>query len=148
MPQSLAQVWLHLVFSTKNRQPWLADPAFREEMFKMLGYHVAQTGCVPELTGGWIDHVHLVLRLSRTISISDLVQELKTETTPWAKKAHNGSSEFSWQAGYAVFSVSQSQVEIVREYVLNQEEHHRRRSFQEELRLRHEIEIDERYVWD
>lgn len=151
MPQSLSQVWLHLVFSTKNRDPTLVSPPFREQMFKMLAHELGGIGCFPRLAGGWIDHAHLVFGMSRTASIAEVVEHVKTETSRWAKKIDGGTNDFTWQSGYAVFSVSQSQLETVMEYVRNQEQHHAKRSFQDELRelcRRHGVEIDERYVWD
>jgi len=151
MPQSLSQVWLHLVFSTKNREAFLQDPDFRDEMLRMLSHHVAEIGCFPKRSGGWVDHVHIVCGIARTVTIATLVEHVKTETSKWAKKTSNGVPAFSWQAGYGVFSVSQSNLNAVVDYVERQEEHHKRQSFQEEFRelcRRHEIEIDERYVWD
>ncbi len=151
MPQSLARVWLHLVFSTKERRAYLQQEPFREEMFRMLSHHVEQSGCVPVRSGGWIDHVHLVCGLSRTVTIAQLVENVKTETSKWAKKEPHSVSTFSWQAGYGAFSVSQSNLSRVVEYVESQVEHHQRQSFQDEFRelcAKHEIEIDERYVWD
>jgi REP element-mobilizing transposase RayT len=151
MPQSLSRVWLHLVFSTKDRRAYLQQEKFRNEMFPMLSHHVEQMGCTPVRAGGWIDHVHVVCGLSRTVTIAQLVEGIKTETSKWAKKAPHSISTFSWQAGYGAFSVSQSNLSRVLTYVDNQPEHHRQLSFQDEFRSlckRHEIEIDERYVWD
>ena len=151
MPQSLSQVWLHIVFSTKNRQTFLQNADFRDEMFRMLSHHVEEIGCFPKRSGGWIDHVHIVCGLARTVTIAKLVEHVKTETSKWAKKTSNGVPAFTWQAGYGVFSVSQSNLDAVIDYVDRQEEHHKRQSFQDEFRelcLKPEIEIDERYVWD
>ena len=151
MPQSLSRVWLHLVFSTKDRRAYLQRDDFRDEMFRMLGHHVEQAGCVPLRVGGWIDHVHIVCGLSRTVTIAKLVEHVKTETSKWAKHAPHGVLTFSWQEGYGAFSVSQSILSQVVDYVNRQPEHHGRHSFQDEFRelcLKHEIEIDERYVWD
>lgn len=86
MPQSLAPVWLHLTFSTKGRRDELQNPLFRDEMFRMLSYHTEQAGCFPQRAGGWIDHVHIVCGLSRTVTIAQLVEHVKTETSKWAKK--------------------------------------------------------------
>jgi len=151
MPQSLAQVWLHLVFSTKERQPFLKDETFQAEMFRMLAHHVKETGCVSASVGGHIDHVHLLVGLSRTITIAKLIEKIKTETSTWAKDKENCSSAFSWQAGYGSFSVSHSNCNAVDTYIRNQSDHHRKLSFQDEFRelcKRHAVEIDERYVWD
>src|SRR5262245_5826378 len=120
MPQSLSQVWLHIVFSTKDRKAYLQDAKFRDEMHRMLSYHVEQTGCNPKLAGGWIDHVHVVCGLARTVTIAGLIEHLKTETSKWAKKTPYDVPLFSWQRGYGAFSVSQSKLESVLEYVRRQ----------------------------
>lgn len=151
MPQSLAQVWLHVVFSMKERRPFLRDNVFQAEMFKMLAHHVKEQGCVSASVGGHVDHVHLMIGLSRTITIAKLVEKIKTETSKWAKQHEKCSSLFSWQAGYGAFSVSHSLRDAVDQYIRNQEEHHAKLTFQDEFRAlceKHEIEIDERYVWD
>ncbi len=151
MPQSLAQVWLHIIFSTKERRPFFQDKNFRSEMFKMLSFHVTEQQCVSVSVGGHVDHVHLLIGLSRTSSIAKVVEKVKTATSKWAKSHSKCSSAFAWQAGYAAFSVSHSLVDTVDEYIRNQELHHKQRSFQDELRLlceKHEMEIDEQYVWD
>jgi REP element-mobilizing transposase RayT len=151
MPQSLSQVWLHIVFSTKDRQTFLQEVGFREEMFRMLSHHVNDIGCFPKRSGGWIDHVHIVCGLSRTLSIAKLIEHVKTETSKWAKQGPKGIRTFSWQSGYGAFSVSQSNLDRVIEYVEQQEERHAYRSYQDEFRelcIKHGIEIDERYAWD
>jgi REP element-mobilizing transposase RayT len=151
MPQSLARIWLHIVFSTKDRQPFLQNPELRDEMFRMLGYHAKETGCPPARVGGWIDHVHILCGLSRTVTVADLLEVVKRETSKWIKERAPEFSEFHWQNGYGAFSVSQSQVGRVIEYIERQPEHHRRTAYQNEFRAicaKHEVEIDERYVWD
>jgi putative transposase len=151
MPQSLAQIWLHIVFSTKERRPFLRDDEIREEMFRMLSHHVGKVGCHPLKSGGWHDHVHVVCGLGRTISVAKLVEEIKTETSKWAKDRSPALATFTWQAGYGAFSVSQSNVPQVLTYVEHQPDHHRDVSYQDEFRklcLLHQLPIDERYVWD
>ena len=151
MPQSLAQVWLHVIFSAKNRRPFLTNSEFREEMFRMLAYHVKASKCVSVSVSGYVDHVHLLVGLSRTITIAKLVEHVKTETSKWAKKAVGGHAAYSWQTGYGAFSVSHSMLDLVDTYIRNQEQHHAKLSFQDEYRLicqKHGIEINERYVWD
>ena len=151
MPQSLAQVWIHIVFSTKERRPFLQDGSFQHEMFRMLSYHVNQSNCVSVSIGGHVDHVHLLIGLSRTITVAHLVENVKTETSKWAKKAAGGHPDFSWQSGYGVFSVSESLLDEVDRYIRNQAEHHQAMSFQDEFRRiceKHGIAMDERYVWD
>ena len=151
MPQSLAQVWLHIVFSTKERRPFLKSEEFRTEMFRMLAHHVMETNCVSASVGGDVDHVHLLVGLSRTIEIAKLIEVIKTETSKWAKKASGGTKRFSWQAGYGAFSVSHSKRNSVDKYIRNQADHHQKLSFKDEFRelcKRHDLELDERYAWD
>ena len=117
----------------------------------MLAHHVKETGCVSASVGGHIDHVHLLVGLSRTLTIAQLIESIKTETSKWAKKIPNGVEAFQWQSGYGAFSVSHSQRDVVDAYIRNQAEHHQKLSFQDEFRAlckKHAIEIDERYVWD
>ena len=135
MPQSLAQVWLHIVFSTKNRKAYLQHHDFREQMFRMLAHHVKETGCLVATVGGHIDHVHLAVGLSRTLPISKLIEKIKTETSKWAKDVEGGHPNFSWQSGYGAFSVSHSNLDAVKQYIETQEDHHAKRSFQDEFRL-------------
>jgi len=120
-------------------------------MFRMLGHHAKEAGCPPARVGGSHDHVHVLCGLSRTVAIAKLVEVLKRETSKWAKDRSPDLQAFYWQSGYGAFSVSQSQVDQVIEYIDRQPEHHRRMTFQEELRAiceRHKVEIDERYAWD
>jgi len=151
MPQSLCRVWLHLIFSTRGRRPFLRQPEFRKAMFGVLARQVMQAGCQSVSVGGYIDHVHLLVGLTRTMKIADLVQAVKTASSAWAKTVIGGSPHFAWQRGYAVYSVSQSQLVAVDEYIRNQEQHHARLSFQEELRIlcrKHGVVLDERHAWD
>src|SRR5207248_1459132 len=108
MPQSLSRVWLRIVFSTKDRQPFLRDDTLREEMFKMLGHEANKINCPSGGVGGWHDHVHLLCGLARTITIADLVEAMKRETSKWAKDRSPDWLNFHWQNGHGAFSVSQS----------------------------------------
>lgn len=151
LSQSLANVAVHLVFSTKNRQAYLANDELRSEMHQQLGGTSKTLDCSPLIVGGVEDHVHLLGRMSRTISISAWVKELKRVTSIWVKERAPHLASFQWQSGYGAFSVSQSETERVVQYIKNQSEHHRQRDFKTEFRLlldRHQIEYDERYVWD
>ncbi|MBY0229222.1 MAG: IS200/IS605 family transposase [Gemmataceae bacterium] len=150
MPQSLARVYLHLVFSTKHREPTLADE-WRPEMFRMLGGIANNQGCPALIVGGVADHVHLLCQLSRTITIARLVNVLKSDSSAWANETKKLPGEFHWQNGYGAFSVSDTAVEAVKEYIQRQPEHHAQQSFKEEFRewlTRYGVEWDERYVWD
>ncbi len=151
MAQSLSVVYLHLVFSTKHRQPFLEDAELREEMFRFLSYTSNELGCEIKQVGGMPDHVHILARLSRTITQADWVKELKRTSSIWIKQREPLLADFAWQLGYAVFSVSQSQFQKTYRYILHQQEHHQNLSYQNELRYllrRHKTTWDERYVWD
>jgi putative transposase len=150
MPQSLAKIYIHVIFSTKDREPILADE-WRDELFHVLGGAVNNLGCQILIVGGVADHVHLLFQLSRTISIADAVGKIKSTSSAWINQTRGLLEEFHWQAGYAAFSVSQTKLEVVREYIRGQAEHHRKVSFQDELRdwlRRYEIAWDERYLWE
>jgi putative transposase len=151
MPQSLSNVLLHLVFSTKNRTPWLRDAELRKELYKYSATTFRSIECPALIINGTEDHIHALFNLARTVSIADVVQEVKTETSKWIKTKGVFYQDFHWQAGYGVFSVSQSARDRVYKYIENQEEHHRRRSYQDEFRalcFKHGVDLDERYVWD
>ena len=151
MPQSLARIWLHITFSTEGRRAHLQNPEIREEMFRMLSYVANEIKCPAARSGGWIDHVHILCGLARTITVAQLVEHLKTETSKWIKKRTALLANFHWQHGYGAFSVSQSGTDDVVDYIDRQCEHHRKMTYQEELRLickKYAVEIDERYVWE
>jgi putative transposase len=151
MPQSLSVVYLHLVFSTKERRPWLRDPILRAEMHAWLGGASRKLGCPTILVGGVEDHVHLLARYGRTISQADWVKELKRTSSLWIKERDPASQDFAWQAGYGIFGVCTSRLDVVRNYIARQEEHHGTRTFQDEFRTlleEHGEAWDERYVWD
>ena len=151
MPQSQSAVYLHLVFSTKERRPFLKDQVLRSECHAYLGGVSKKLECPVILAGGVEDHVHLLARQSRTITQADWVKKLKRASSLWIKERDPAAKEFAWQAGYGFFSVSFSHLEKVTEYIARQEEHHRVRSFQDEFRAmlaKHRIEWDEKYLWD
>jgi len=152
MPQSLAKVIVHIVYSTRHRKPWLDDPGLRSELYAYNATILKEEVDSPAiLINGVEDHVHILCLLSRKFAIMDVIKTSKTETSKWIKKQGSACDDFQWQAGYGIFSVSQSNVEQVKRYIANQEEHHKRMTFQDEFRelcKRHGIEIDERYVWD
>ena len=151
MPQSLSRVYLHLVFSTKDRQPWLKHADLRNHLHSYLAATLKNLDSNPVEVGGVADHVHILSLLPRTRTIAELVKETKRVSTNWLHEQAANLKDFHWQAGYGAFSVSQSNVEDVSTYIRNQEEHHRRISFQDEYRefLRKQaIDYDEKYVWD
>jgi putative transposase len=150
MAQSLAKVYIHLIFSTKGRSPVLAKE-WRNELFHVLGGNANKLGCQSLIVGGVADHIHMLFQLSRTISIADAVGGIKSASSAWINQSHRPASLFQWQAGCAAFSVSQSLIEAVRVYIQNQAEHHQMKSYEDELRewlRRYDVEWDEEYVWD
>jgi REP element-mobilizing transposase RayT len=149
MPQSLVSMNVHIVFSTKNREPHIT-PELQPRLHAYMGGIIrGETGRLLTI-GGMPDHVHLLVNLGRTIALADLVRFLKSNSSRWVHETFP-NMPFAWQAGYRAFSVSASQLGIVRQYVQTQVEYHRTMNYQDELReflRRHEIEWDERYVWD
>jgi putative transposase len=146
MPQSLGKILVHVVFSTKDRRPFLAQKPLRDELHRYLGGHLAKLDSPALVVGGVEDHIHLLCNLSRTRAAADLVRDVKR-----ASSIGPALANFAWQAGYGLFSVGASQIPAVRAYIAEQEEHHRQFSFQDELRKllhRYGIDYDERYVWD
>lgn len=150
MPQSLSLVIVHVIFSTKQRLPFL-DSESRTSMHAYLATIARDLDCDCYRVGGVKDHVHIAIRLSRTITIADLVEKLKTTSSVWAKKEFASLKKFSWQRGYGCFSISPGDLEALIHYIDGQPEHHRKRTFQEEFRAflkKYHVEYDEAYVWD
>jgi REP element-mobilizing transposase RayT len=151
MPQSLSKIYLHLVFSTKNRTPFLQDKDLRDRMHAYLAGICRNLECPSIRIGGVEDHVHILCYLSRTVAVADLVRELKRDSSKWIKEQSADLAEFHWQDGYGAFSISPSHVEQLTTYIVNQAEHHGAESYQDEFRRllnKYGIEYDERYVWD
>jgi REP element-mobilizing transposase RayT len=150
MPQSLSKVILHIVFSTKDREPWL-EPQIRPRMHAYLATICRDLGGDGLRVNGVFDHVHIVTTLPRTVSQAEMVEQLKKRSSKWIKTIDPRCRRFFWQRGYAAFSVSPSQLGAAIKYVEAQEKDHRTRTFQEEYRemlRKHGVEFDERYVWD
>jgi REP element-mobilizing transposase RayT len=150
MPQSLSKVIVHIVFSTKNREPWL-DANVRPRMHAYLATTCRNLGAEFVHAGGVADHVHIVTALPRTLSQAQLIEQIKKTSSKWIKTLDVRYRAFSWQRGYGAFSVSQSQLDAVLLYISSQKEHHRTRTFQQEYRellRKHGVDFDERYVWD
>ena len=150
MPQSLANVIIHIIFSTKDHVAFI-DDAIESELQKYLATVAKSCGCLSHQIGGTANHVHVLCSLSRTTTISELVEEIKKRSSKWMKTKGPRYAKFSWQTGYGVFSVSQSQFDAVRDYIKTQRDHHRRKTFHEEFREfldKYKIAYDERYVWD
>ena len=148
--QSLARIAIHLVFSTKNRERWL-DDSLRPELFGYMATVGRGLGCEVFRIGGVADHVHLAIDLGRTVRVADFVKRVKQASSVWLKERSSGHRGFEWQAGYGAFSVGQSQLARLVDYIDHQEEHHRKVGFREEyLRLleKYGLPTDERYLWD
>lgn len=150
MPQSLTRNYVHIIFSTKHREPVLLSPV-KEELWDYLGGVCKQLECNPICIGGYNDHVHILCVLSKKLALMKLVEEIKSHSSKWIKTKGNAFEGFCWQRGYGAFSVSPAQLEILETYIKNQEAHHRERDFQEEYRsilTKYKMDYDERYVWD
>jgi len=150
MSQSLVKNLIHLVYSTKHHRPWIAKN-YRNALFAYQAGIFREWDSPAITIGGVEDHVHALFALSKNHPLKKIVEEGKQGSSKWTKTDGPRNLEFHWQAGYAAFSVSQSNLDEVKRYIENREEHHRKLTFQEELRAfyrRHEIEFDERYVWD
>lgn len=151
MPQSLSNILVHIIFSTKNRYPFLSDKDIRNEMHAYLGGTCNNLDCQVIVVGGTSDHIHILSKLSKNISAAKLIGDIKRESSKWVKTKGGMLQKFAWQNGYGVFSVGKSETDKVRAYILNQAEHHRKKNFQDEFRQfmeAYEIEYDERYSWD
>ncbi|MDF9834447.1 putative transposase [Ereboglobus sp. PH5-5] len=150
MPQSLSRILVHLVFSTKHREPIIA-PADQSALHAYLAGTLNAIGCPVIQIGGIADHVHLLFGLSRTHTIADIVKHAKQNAARWLRERDARYRNFLWQSGYGVFSVSPSMADTVQTYIRTQPEHHRKVTFQDEYRAllaKHGIEYDENYVWD
>jgi len=150
MPQSLALVIVHVIFSTHDRRPLLQHPV-RHDLHAYLAARARDIGCECYGVGGVADHVHLAVRLSRTVTVAKLVEELKTSSSKWLKTQSPVLKLFSWQSGYGAFSVGPADLPALRRYIDEQETHHQKTTFQDEFRLllkKYGVEHDERYMWD
>jgi len=150
MPQSFVSLHCHLVFSTKNREP-LIRPSWSPRLYQYIGGIVRGQSGRLIAAGGMADHVHLLVSMGKTRAVADLVRDVKSNSSGWVHETFANLGGFAWQTGYGAFAVSYSNVGEVKRYIAGQEEHHRVRSFKEEFLAfleRHEIEYDERYIWE
>ncbi len=150
MPQSLSSILIHLVFSTKHREPFIT-PAIETELHPYLAAIFRELKSPSLAIDGTADHVHTLFSLGRVITIAELVEEIKTESSKWIKTKGIEFRNFHWQKGYGAFSIGQSNVAALKRYIHGQKRHHQRVSFQDEYRKflkAYGIDYDERYVWD
>jgi REP element-mobilizing transposase RayT len=149
MSHTYTNIVIHALFSTKDRHPWLT-PEIRDEAFCYLGGTINELGGQSLLVNGPRDHVHMLFVQPRTLSIADLMEKVKANSSGWVKDRWPNQRQFGWQTGYGAFSVSKSHVDQVKRYIRNQEEHHRKVSFQEEVLAflkKQGVEYDPRYVF-
>jgi putative transposase len=150
MPQSFASIHLYLVFSTKNRQGWLTN-AFAKRLYKYIGGILRTKKCVLIGAGGMPDHTHLLVSMSRELSAAEVVGIVKANSSGWIHDNFPDLQSFAWQTGYGAFAVSFANIPRVRAYIANQEKHHAKETFRDEFReflRQHELEWDEKYIWD
>ena len=150
MPHSYTNLVCHVVFGTKGREPWLQNE-IRPAVLHFLGGGIKENGGIVLEINGMPDHVHILAKLRPDRTISDLLRDIKARSSGWIHSTYPDLVGFAWQSGYGAFSVSRSQVNVVRSYIQRQEEHHRDKPFAEEfvrLLIAHDVEFDERYLWD
>lgn len=150
MSQSLVKVYSHIVFSTKNREHFII-PSVEEKLYRYMAGICKELECYPIQVGGYTDHIHILCVLSKKIALMKLVEEVKSHSSKWVKTQDDKLKRFYWQGGYGAFSVNPAQVNRVQQYIINQHEHHKSKSFQNEYRFflnKYNMPFDERYVWD
>ena len=150
MPQSLSKVYLHIVFSTKERVD-LITADIEQELYSYMGGTIKGLGGIPIRINGMPNHVHILCTLPRTVSVARYLEEIKRSSSKWIKTKDSRFNSFAWQGGYGVFSVSESQTSKVASYIDNQKEHHKKSTFKEEFKAfldLYEIDYDQNYLWD
>jgi len=150
MGQSLVKNYIHIIFSTKYREP-IIHQSVENELYRYIGGICKEMECPPIKIGGYTDHVHLLCMLSKKIALMDLLEEVKSHSSNWIKTKSVELKNFYWQNGYGAFSVNPSEIDRVITYIENQKEHHRKKTFQDEYRAflkKYKVEYDERYIWE
>ena len=150
MAQSLVKNYLHIIFSTKLRTEFI-DEKIENELFSYIATICKDYDSPAIQIGGTDDHIHILLNLSRKFAIMKVIQEIKAHSSKWIKTKGIEFENFYWQNGYGAFSVNPTEIEIVKNYIINQEEHHQKKMFQEEFLAflkKYNVEYDEKYVWD
>ncbi|OGT15761.1 MAG: hypothetical protein A3I12_02265 [Gammaproteobacteria bacterium RIFCSPLOWO2_02_FULL_38_11] len=154
MSQSLSQLIIHLIFSTKHRHPFLKQEELRQQLYCYIKSICHRQKCEIISIGGTKDHIHILLNLHKNSTASLLVEEIKKSSSKWIKTRVSNDDEiknFYWQKGYAILSVSQSNISKVKTYIENQKQHHKKQNFKEELRcflIKHHLQYNECYLWD
>jgi len=141
---------VHFTWSTTGREPWI-EPEMREGLYSYIGGIMKNKKAKLIAAGGMFDHIHLYASIPSTISVADFVNAVKSNSSRWVHESFSPLRNFAWQEGYAAFSLSKSEESRVVRYISNQEDHHRKRTFKEELiglLEKHGIEYDKRYIWD
>lgn len=150
MPQSIYKMLAHIIFSTKNRAD-LIVPEIETGLFSYIHGIVEKNGAKLIIAGGTANHVHLLISLPKKIDVPELIGDIKRASSSWIKKQDTSFYNFYWQKGYGAFSIGQSQVSVLSNYIKRQKEHHVTRDFKDEflsLLKKYEIEYDEKYIWD
>jgi len=150
MPQSLTQNYIHLVWSTKNGEP-IIEKSIQKQLWAYMSQTLNNMECYSLKIGGTEDHIHILCLLSKTMSHAKVVEKVKSSSSKWIKSNGVQFQNFYWQRGYGAFSVNPRQIDIVVKYILNQEAHHKKKTFQEEYRAflkKYKTKFDEKYVWD
>ena len=150
MPQSLAQIYVHIVFSTKERYPFI-QPDIEPQLYAYMADTIKRSDGIPCLINGTADHVHVLSTFPRTVTLAKYIEEVKRPSSRWIKTKGGMYEKFAWQNGYGAFSVSSSKVDAVKRYIAGQKEHHRTITFKEELLeflKKYNVAYDERYLWD
>ena len=150
MPQSLTQIYLHVVFSTKERARYFQSEALRCDLHAYLAKACNNMNANAIIVGGAEDHIHVACSFPRQLTVSNFMRDLKRESSKWIKTQRTDLASFAWQDGFAAFSLSPSHLETIKVYIANQMEHHRKESFQAEMRRvfqKYDVTFDEKYVW-
>ena len=150
MASTLTKILLHITYSTKHRDAMIPE-AVEPELYAYIGGICRRMGCPLLAIGGTSNHVHLMVSLSKTVSLAELMMNIKRDSSKLVKEKDPAASGFTWQKGYFTFSIGESGADGLRKYIANQKEHHATVSFQDEIRLllqKYGMEFDERYMWD
>lgn len=150
MAHSFVTLLNHVIFGTKHRKPQIV-PEIRSDLFAYMGGIVRELGAKPILINGVVDHVHMLVGMPATVAVADFLRVVKANSSGWVHENRPGHADFTWQSGYGAFSLSQSNMKKLLQYIQRQEEHHTTVTFEEEyvaLLKRHGIEYDQKYLWE